>query len=462
MKQKRNDIYRLFQVKNLNGSYRSEYNRDYARVLHSYSFRRLEHKTQLFPGHESDFFRNRLTHSLEVAHIAKTIAIKLLKSNPRLPVLPDVCEVAGLMHDLGHPPFGHNGEKALDKCMLRYGGFEGNAQTLRIICKLEKKEIETYPPIIQGIDYRVGLNLTARSIASIIKNDKVIPISRADDSDFVKGYYNSEEDIVKCIKEKLNCSSVKTFKTIECSIMDLADDIAYSTYDIEDAFKAGFLSPYEIMSVSESILEQICKELEKEEIYKTKKQCRDELYDIFAETWEEHIVRQKALEAKDEKYTELTMQNIISSYDLSRKIAANGYFRTTFTSRLVNEFINGVRLKSKDDNTIMSNVKFTEKIKFRVNLLKRLAFTCLINSSMLKVAENRSQDFVIKLFNKLTESNGYKLLPEDFQELYLYFDTDLDRKRLICDFIAGMTDRYALEFYGRLFSENPQSIFKPM
>jgi dGTPase len=114
---------------------------NYARVLHSPAFRRLQNKTQLFPGYESDFFRNRLTHSLEVAQIAKTIAHKLKKEYPELDLEPDVCEIAGLMHDLGHPPFGHNGEMALDECMSQDGGFEGNAQTLRIITRLEKKNV---------------------------------------------------------------------------------------------------------------------------------------------------------------------------------------------------------------------------------------------------------------------------------------------------------------------------------
>src|SRR5690606_12675716 len=124
--------------------YRSPYRRDYARLLHSPAFRRLQGKTQLYPGVESDFFRNRLTHSLEVAQIAKTIALKLnfeKLDKQKLSIDLDVCEFAGLAHDLGHPPFGHQGEEALDECMRNYGGFEGNAQTLRILTKLEKKKV---------------------------------------------------------------------------------------------------------------------------------------------------------------------------------------------------------------------------------------------------------------------------------------------------------------------------------
>lgn len=128
-----------------NSKSRSPYRRDYARLIHSPSFRRLQGKTQLYPGHESDFFRNRLTHSLEVAQIAKGIALRLNFEEPFLQANPidcDLVEFAALAHDLGHPPFGHNGERALDDCMKQWGGFEGNAQTLRILTVMEKKKRE--------------------------------------------------------------------------------------------------------------------------------------------------------------------------------------------------------------------------------------------------------------------------------------------------------------------------------
>lgn len=239
----RNDFFRRVATENPSQKYRDEYRRDYARVLHSAAFRRLEQKTQLFPGSESDFFRNRLTHSLEVAQIAKSIALKIKVESPNSIIEPDVCEIAGLLHDLGHPPFGHNGEHALDRCMVHFGGFEGNAQTLRIICRTEKKEFVDMPAIKDGADNRFGLNLTARVNASVLKYDRVIPVSREKNRSLVKGYYRSEKEIVDQIKRELGCDNVKPFKTIECAIMDLADDIAYSTYDLEDAFKAGFLTP---------------------------------------------------------------------------------------------------------------------------------------------------------------------------------------------------------------------------
>ena len=150
--------------------YRTQWRRDYARLIHSAAFRRLQGKTQLFPGGHSDFFRNRLTHSLEVAQIAKSIAIKInntysyFKQNN---IDTDLVETAALAHDLGHPPFGHNGEAALNDCMRCAGGFEGNAQTLRILAKLEKRQTKIMPDpdvpesVLDGKDNRVGWELSA-------------------------------------------------------------------------------------------------------------------------------------------------------------------------------------------------------------------------------------------------------------------------------------------------------------
>lgn len=160
------DKARRYETANTQDLSRSAFRRDYARLLHSPAFRRLQGKTQLYPGHESDFFRNRLTHSLEVAQIAKGIAQKInyevdyFKENP---IDTDLVEFAALAHDLGHPPFGHNGELALDDCMASFGGFEGNAQTLRILAVTEKKVTlngEGESVSRAGVDQRLGLDPT--------------------------------------------------------------------------------------------------------------------------------------------------------------------------------------------------------------------------------------------------------------------------------------------------------------
>jgi len=446
-------------------SYRSEYRRDYARIMHSPSFRRLENKTQLFPGRESDFFRNRLTHSLEVAQIAKSIAYKLNKELGNELILPDVCEIAGLIHDIGHPPFGHNGEKALDDCMKDCGGFEGNAQTIHVITRLEKKEAPQNNTAFtdKGDDVRCGLNLTARSIASALKYNAAIPVFRDVGAELVKGYYLSDKPIIDIVKEKLvGDSSGDSFKTIECSIMDIADDIAYSTYDIEDAFKAGFLTPYEMMAAQDGIYEQISKKLEKDHIAIGVEECRGIVIALFNDVWQDMIEIQKGIATDDANFENKTVLNFINSYVYSKQMASDGYLRTKFTSFLISRFVNGLSIELNEQCPLLSSVQIDNQIEKEINILKHFAFVCLISSSRLKVVENRGYEIISKTFMKLASNDGFKLLPEDFQQLYHQATTDEGKRRVICDFIAGMTDRYALEFYGRLFSENPQTIFKPL
>ena len=244
-------------------AYRSAFRRDFARIVHAPAFRRLQRKTQLFPGDESDFFRNRLTHSLEVAQIAKSIAIRLnylmqdKYGSESGSIDCDLVELISLAHDMGHPPFGHTGEFALNKKMHRVGGFEGNAQTLRILSRLEKRQ--TIPQVGEPVafvefaedrDLRVGLNLCFRSLAGVLKYDRPIPFVTGD-STLRKGYYASEATLVDKIKRSVLGKHYTQFdgplKVIEMQIMDLADDIAYSTYDFEDALKAGFGSPIELI-----------------------------------------------------------------------------------------------------------------------------------------------------------------------------------------------------------------------
>lgn len=468
-----NDVYRFQEIQNkyddgVNSistkQYRTEYRRDYARVLHCPSFRRLENKTQLFPSQESDFFRNRLTHSLEVAQIARSIACKFKASSPECDFIePDVCEVAGLIHDIGHPPFGHNGERALDDCMKDCGGFEGNAQTLHIILRLEKKETPIKIFDSSGNDCRCGLNLTARSIAAGLKYDHLIPVFRDSSTGLQKGYYQCDKKIIESVKEKLvGDKSFTPFKTIECAIMDIADDIAYSTYDLEDAFKAGFLTPYKMMSADDSIYEQISIKLNKDNIPADANECRTSIIRLFSDVWKDSIAAQKRIKASDKDYASKTLTNILNSYVYSEDFASNGYLRNKFSSFLVSQFISGISIILDKEHPILSKIEVDRETNLLINVLKHFSYVCLINSSMLKVVENRGYEIIKKMFERLTEEDGYKLLPEDFQSIYFVAKTDEGKRRVICDFIAGMTDRYAVEFYGRLFSQNPQTIFKPL
>ncbi len=451
-------------------TYRSEFRRDYARLIHCAAFRRLVGKTQLFPGAESDFFRNRLTHSLEVAQIAKSIANKLnaeqgfFSEARHGPINTDLIEVAGLAHDLGHPPFGHNGELALDKCMLLAGGFEGNAQTLRLLARIEKKK--TTDPSGVGVlptgeDLRFGLDLCMRTLASILKYDSPIPATRpAQESKVVKGYYASEATLVEQLKASVAGSAVPAkFKTIECSIMDLADDIAYSTYDLEDAFKAGFLTPIEMLADGERIQTVIDDINEDREQKVNEDDVKGALLSVFAEVFEDQDFPVEA--SPTPKNYDHFLQALERRYVASCQIARNGYARTDLTSYIVGNHIAGVRFVEDDRCPALSRVELEPDTDLTVAVFKRFAYNALIMSPRLRVAELRGKEIVTRIFETLREPEGYRLMPEDFQAWYRNLKREEEQMRVICDFIAGMTDRYAVEFYARLTSESPQSIFKP-
>ncbi len=455
-------------------SYRSEFWRDYARLLHSPSFRRLTGKTQLFPNNESDFFRNRLTHSLEVAQVAKSIARKINHEHS-LSIDEDLISFAALAHDLGHPPFGHQGEEALDECMREYGGFEGNAQTLRLITKIEKKLVDE--EFLSGIDnkkndIRKGLNLTLRSIASILKYDTVIPFSLKEREEYhklrnekikpVKGFYKSEEPIVNEIREKLLSSNYGLkFKTLECSIMDIADDIAYCNYDLEDSFKANFLTPIDLLYPKPALLERVVKSVNSRTSLNLNADAISEvLISIFGGILNSTEEIDK-IKITDDNKDEIIYFHVGNAYRSSQNIASNGSFRTQFTSRLVGKFIRKVSVQVDKENPILSRATLDDEIRVEIEVLKTLIYESQILSPKLKIAELRGKEIVKKIFDTINGENGFQLLPKDYQEIYLQVD-DLAKPRVICDFVAGMTNKYAISFYGRLTSENPETIFKPL
>lgn len=457
--------------------YRSDFRRDYARLIHSSAFRRLAGKTQLFPGLESDFFRNRLTHSMEVAQVAKSIAIKLNHEEDDFfgtvgAIDTDLVEIAGLAHDLGHPPFGHNGELALDRCMLKFGGFEGNAQTLRILARLEKKatdDLEGYGIRPDGIDRRFGLDLCARTLAAVLKYDRQIEVRRDIDPNThkkpSKGYYQSEAAVVQRIKHSVlnGTSTPGEFKTLECQIMDMADDIAYSTYDLEDAFKAKFLAPIDLLSAENSLLEAVVAEINRDGGDKVDATTvRGVIIRVF-----EDFLKDTDLPAALKSGGVPTQDDLIEylsrRYRALMRIANVGYLRTKLTSTLVGDFIKGVTFKPNHGAPALSEAYLDEPTRLKVEVLKRFAYVSLILSSRLKVAEIRGQEIVTDIFETLSEDAGHNLLPDDFRSWYdCLAGNEAGQKRVICDFIAGMTDRYAVEFYARLHSETPETIYKPI
>ena len=176
---------------------------------------------------------------------------------------------------------------------------------------------------------------------------------------------------------------------------------------------------------------------------------------------ENSIKRQQTL-ISDCDFEWKSLNNMLDIYRRSKRLANDGYYRTSLTSAMVNSFINGVHVEIDHTNPILSRVYFDPETLVTVNVLKHFSYVVLINSSRLRVAESRGSEIVKRMFDRLFSGGGHALLPEDTKSLYYLSDDALWRARVICDYIAGMTDRYALEFYGRLFSENPQTIFKPL
>lgn len=340
--------------------------------------------------------------------------------------------------------------------MTKYGGFEGNAQTLRIVSQLEKKVIKSGDE--SAIRRRCGLNLTYRQLAAVLKYDSCIPRTREERDGAVKGYYEEDkpvvDDIKKCITDNLHSGE---FKTIECKIMDIADDIAYSTYDLEDSFKAGFLTPLKILTTSSDIFDNVAKKVAKET--GAPFEARDAMgifSDMFSPRLEEERFKERV--GRTSKSAKLTNAvHVISQINI---IAEDGRIRTDFTSDLVGSFVSSVSFVLNRDFPSLSDIELPLDVRQKIETLKRFSYEATIRSSRLRLAEHRGREIISDIFDALAGKGGASLLPDDQLELWQSAEGSQQKMRVISDFIAGMTDRYALEFYGRLFSDNPVSMFK--
>ena len=343
---------------------RPAYERDRDRIIHCAAFRRLEYKTQVFVNHEGDYYRTRLTHSLEVAQIGRGIA-------RRLNLNEDLVEALALAHDLGHTPFGHTGEGVLDRLMTPYGGFEHNRQSLRIVEHLE----ERYP----GFN---GLNLTWEAREGIIKHasDYDIP----DDSGFAE-----------------YCPGLRP--TLEAQIIDLADEIAYNNHDIDDGLKAGYLKPEALMGIT-----------------------------LWSETYAR--VRQKYPQLNEERQVLQTISHLIGHLirDLVEQSRANIVAAGIAT-------LDNVR--AQKSNLVM----FSKDTAARNKELKAFLYKNLYSHYKVERMRIKAERFLTILFENYLQNPT--LLPVSYQEKYQEYGTE----RVICDYIAGMTDRYALDEYKRLF-----------
>lgn len=343
---------------------RPAYERDRDRIIHCAAFRRLEYKTQVFVNHEGDYYRTRLTHSLEVAQIGRGIA-------RRLKLNEDLVETLALSHDLGHTPFGHTGEEVLNGLMAPYGGFEHNRQSLRIVENLE----ERYP------DFN-GLNLSWEVREGIIK-------------------HSSDYDIPDGSGYEEYCPGLRP--TLEAQIIDLADEIAYNNHDIDDGLKAGYLDPNALMEV-ELWAETYARVAEK---YPTLSEERQILQTIS------HLIGFLILDLVEQTQTDIDAAGVQSLGDVRERGANLVMFSTDTAAR-------NRELKA-----------FLYKNLYRHYKVERMRI--------------KAERFLTMLFENYLENPT--LLPNSYQDKYELYG----RERVVCDYIAGMTDRYALDEYKRLF-----------
>ena len=347
---------------------RSPYQRDRDRIVHSTALRRLKHKTQVFVNTTGDHYRTRITHSLEVAQIARTLA-KYFKLNE------DLCETLSLAHDLGHTPFGHAGEEALNDCMSNNGGFDHNIQTIRIVTLLENKYYNFK-----------GLNLTFETLDGLIKHNGPIHNLSKINNILGKNFF----------KKKIN---FQNSPSLEAQIASISDDIAYNSHDLEDGLRAQLFKLKDLngIPVLNTILKRHNKKFKK---FSQDLVLRQIIREIINEMVKDIIINTKKNIKKN------NIRNIIDVYKSSQPIV---YF-------------------SKRMNLFDINIK-----KF---LKKRMYY----NRSVLKKT-NYGKKVIRGLFLKIKKN------PKKYLNIKNIRKSDIDRS--ICDFIAGMTDRFAIDLYNK-------------
>lgn len=421
--------------------HRDPYERDRTRVIHCPAFRRLQRKTQILGTDEGDFHRTRLTHSLEVASIGRSLIRNLKIINDKtahMGLLPndDLISVICLLHDIGHPPFGHGGEVALNYMMRRYGGFEGNAQTLRLLTKIET----SYGAY--------GLDLTRRSLLGILKYPvplssvvaKLLPKQSAPFAQNIrindwlppKGYFDCEQPLVRWLLSPFSEKDRELFQSLlksptdhahgqaayysfDCSVMDIADDIAYGVHDLEDAIHLRLINRTQF---DNSALRQALSET-------PLKQDQEKLLnDLFDE--ELHVRKQSIGE----------MVN---------------YFITATEIHVTNESFENPLLKF--------NVVLRPEANALLKHLMQFIYKHVIDSQEARTFEYGGQTVVLRLFEAFSSNPG-SLLDNKNRKLFHEASDEESALRVICDAIANMTDEYAYRMHERLFGFNTRTIFE--
>ncbi len=368
---------------------RSEFQRDRDRVIHSTAFRRLTHKTQVFIYHEGDHFRTRLTHTLEVSQIARALARSLGLDE-------DLAEAIALAHDLGHTPFGHTGEDALDRCLAAHGGFDHNAQALRIVTRLERR--------YAAYD---GLNLTFETLEGLVKHNG--PLVGADGHPTPR---HAERGVPGAILDydALQPLGLTSHASAEAQAAAIADDIAYNAHDLDDGLRAGILDPEEVRSVP--FIDALLREIDGGGVP----------LDPSRRTHE--LTRRVITRLVEDVLAESASRIAALAPDSAEAIRQAGRPMVAFSPAM-----------SEVDRS-----------------LKAFLFPKLYKHPRLMSVRRDAERVVHDLFERFTGEP--QLLPEDWRD-DLDGAPDAKLARRVADYIAGMTDRYALNEHRRLFASTP-------
>ncbi|MDH5632438.1 MAG: deoxyguanosinetriphosphate triphosphohydrolase [Gammaproteobacteria bacterium] len=363
-------------------SYRSQYQRDRDRIVHSAAFRRLEYKTQVFVNHEGDLFRTRLTHSIEVAQIARSVA-RALRLNE------DLVEAISLAHDLGHTPFGHAGQDALNACMKDYGGFEHNLQSLRVVDVLEERYAD-FP----------GLNLTFESREGILKHCSLANARLL--GDIGERFLNKQQP------------------SLEAQLANLADEIAYNNHDVDDGLRYGLITIEQLREVA-----------------------------LFDRHYRE----------VNERYPQISSRRMV--HEIIRRMINHVVVDLVETSkqRISQSGANSIDDVRSAPGPLMA---FSDEVREEMTVLKRFLRANLYNHFRVRRMTQKSVGVIEQLFAAFFEDP--KIMPPQYQEA-LHRETPgraaesgaVQRARVVADYIAGMTDRYAIREYQRVFDPSADS-----
>lgn len=362
---------------------RSPFQRDRDRIIHSGAFRRLKHKTQVFVYHEGDYYRTRLTHSLEVAQIARSLSRFLGLDE-------DLAEALALAHDLGHTPFGHAGEDALAECMRGYGGFDHNAQTLRIVTRLEQRYAD--------FD---GLNLTWETLEGVVKHNGPV-IAQGESTDALPRAFREYDGLAGL--------DLHTYASLEAQVAALSDDIAYNNHDIDDGLRAGLFTADDLMSLP--LVGDMFREV------------RDAYPNLAPRRLRHEAIRRLISHMVEDVISETTRRLTELAPSSSDDIRTAGRQLASFSEEM-----------QAYDRALKSF------------LLERMYHHFQVNRMMSKAKRVMRDVFELLV-------NEPDLLPNEWQE-----QTDGPRTQntaeTVCDFVAGMTDRFAIEEHRRLFQPDP-------